>query len=506
MMMIEAVAANGRGQARIAESSQAYWVEQICEGLSFPSSMAWLPNGDILITERIGGRLRIVRGNHLDPTPISGTPASFQNNYDGLKEIALDPDYPSNQMVYLLISEGTFAQHHVALYRARFEAHTLKDPVRIFRSEDDISGAHGTIASRATFLADKTLLLAIAEDRPVPRAQQLNSQKGKILRINRDGSIPKDNPFLNTPGALPEVWTYGHRVVLGLYQDEPTGPIWEVEAGPRGGDELNILRPGANYGYANVGWGFAYENNGLETPIQTAAGVENPIAVWTPSVTPSGIARNRGAVYPFWTGNYFIGHLTNMALERLRIEDDRVVLREQLLVDLKERIRDVKMGPDNHIYVLTDNNNGRLLRLQPGRPRANQLSRVARKLEQPVIASPIKNEQAVESMTPLDLAAGRQAFLERCSACHSVGPIVQGGQIGPDLAGVYGKLMGRKKGFDYSPALAGHVISWDFATLDAFLTDVNSIVPGTKMAAPPVTEAHVRRQIVGFLKQQSSPP
>jgi glucose/arabinose dehydrogenase len=195
-------------------------------------------------------------------------------------------------------------------------------------------------------LSDKTLLFSVAEDHAQRRAQQLESQMGKILRINLDGSIPRNNPFVSTPGAAPEIWSYGHRVPTGLYEDLQTREIWETEPGPRGGDELNLIRPGANYGWAEVSWGFAYDGK-LEAPAQTAAGIEDPIAVWTPSHTPSGIARYRGPTYPSWSGDYFIGNLNGKALVRLRIRDRKVVLQERMLLDLNERIREVKVGPDN---------------------------------------------------------------------------------------------------------------------------------------------------------------
>lgn len=503
-LTVEPLAAGGEAVTRISDSNQLYWVEQVTEGLHFPSSMTWLPNGDMLITERMGG-LRIVRRGRLDPKPISGTPSSYQSLFDGLKDVLLDPDYRVNRALYLLISEGTFDERHAAVYRARYGADGLEDVVRIFRAKDEVGG-YALIISRMMFLADKTLLLAVTEERR-ERAQQLGSQRGKILRINRDGSIPKNNPFVNIPNALPEIWSYGHRVPLGLYQDSESGVIWEVEAGPRGGDELNVLRAGGNYGWAKASWGFAYGNRGLDAPFQSGPGIEDPILVWTPSVTPSGFTRYGGNVYPLWHGDYFVGHLSGKAIERLRIDGQKVVLQERLLMDLEERIRDVKVGPDQHLYVLTDHNNGRVLRLRPGQPTTGQVSRVAHKLEQGINTEsawdfPSKTEDEL-TMESADPTKGGKEFLERCAACHSIGTTVRGGEIGPDLDGIYGSRMGRKVDFDYSPNMKDAPFTWNFSTLNRFLANPSRFVPGTRMVSPPVTNAEVRENIIGFLKQQS---
>lgn len=500
-----AVAGNAEVAIRASAGDQAYWVEQIVEGLNFPSSMAWLPNGDMLITEREGG-LRLVRGGKLDPTPVSGTPLSYHDLYDGLKEVAIDPDYQTNKVIYLFLAEGTFDQRHAAVYRARHEGNRLEDVTRIFRSKDDIGG-FGMVASRMTLLADKTLLIGVPEDHHYGRSQRLDSHLGKILRINRDGSIPMDNPFFNVSDAYPELWTYGHRTPLGLYQDTETGLILEVEAGERGGDELNILKAGENYGWAEASWSFAYGSRGMTAaPRRSGPGMKDPILLWMPSATPSGLTRYRGTTYPLWSGDFFLGHLTDKVLERLRIAGDRVVLQERMLLDLEERIRDVKMGPGNLIYVLTDHSHGRVLRLQPGQPSATQISRVAYKLAGYKLSTdfPAGGEEKVANMQPDDLLKGRRAFLERCASCHSVATIIPGGEIGPDLAGVYGSRMGQRESFDYSPNMLGGVLEWNFATLNRFLANPASLVPGTKMTSPPVTDPELRRSIIGFLKQQTS--
>jgi glucose/arabinose dehydrogenase/cytochrome c2 len=492
----------------VSGDNQSYWVEQVTEGLNVPSSMAWLPNGDIIVTERMGG-LRLLRDGKLDPTPIGGTPQSFQNGpADGLKDILVDADFKANQAIYLLLSEGTVDRHHAAVYRARLIDHALVDLHRIFRSKDDISGAGRTIASRMTFLADKTLLVAVAADLDhLEQAQRLDSHMGKILRITRDGSAPSDNPFINTPGALPEVWSYGHRVVMGIYENPKGGGIAEIETGPVGGDKFDFIEAGKNYGWPKTSWGFAYQG-GLAAPLQVGPGIEDPILIWMPtpgknsrtlrSQDPSGLTHYLGNLYPSWSGDYFVGHLPTRELERLRIEGSHVVLQEKMLADLEERIRDVKVGPDNHIYILTDNPDGRLLRLQPGRPRAGQLARVAHNLApiQRIGGSPIEGDRG-------DPVRGQQAFVERCVGCHSMGTAIRGGVIGPNLEGVYGRGIGKVPDFPYSIDLGGSLYRWDVKMLNRFLADPTGLFPGTKMTAAPVTDAQTRMQIIGFLSEQS---
>lgn len=476
--------------------SQAYWVEQLASGLKFPFGIAWLPDGSALITERQGGLRRFQHGV-LDSKPIEGVPPSFQSGSNGLKDIVLDPEFSTNQTLYLSLSEGTFDQHHAAVYRARLANDRLTQVERLFRAKDEVNGV-GHSSARMVFLPDNTLLIAVPEGHyNKPLAQRLDSHIGKLVRIRRDGSIPDDNPFVHTPGALPEIWAYGVRVPTGIYFDKGTDLLWEVEPGPRGGDELNILKPGGNYGWAKATWGFEY-NGTLIAPLQSVAGVEDPVLVWTPSVTPSGLTRYRGRTYRAWDGDFFVGYLSGRALERLRISERHVVMREQLLSDLDERIREVNIGPDNHLYLLTDNSNGRLLRLQPGQPTVAQQRRVAHKLERTEASAATLTE-----MSHFDPQKGKQAFMERCAACHSVGSVVRGGTIGPDLSGVFGRAVGQQPGFNYSPAMMAISQKWDWLQLQLFLIDPSGYVKGTAMTAPPVSEAQVRGDIMQFLKEQS---
>jgi glucose/arabinose dehydrogenase/cytochrome c2/sugar phosphate isomerase/epimerase len=492
------------GEVVRESANQKYWVEQLAHGLNFPSAMAWLPNGDILVTERQGG-LRVFRNGALDPKPLSGVPATFKIGLNGIKDVLLDPDFADNNAIYLAISEGTLEGNHASIYRARYTPGGLKNVQRIFRSKDEIYGA-GAACTRMMFLPDKTLLFGVPENNNYKaRAQQLSSHIGKVLRINRDGSVPADNPFLKTPGAAPEVWTYGHRETLGFFRDPENGDVWVVESGPKGGDELNLLKPGANYGWAKVSWGFDYTGI-MAAPLQTAPGVEDAAYLWTPSVTPAGLMRYRGNRYPGWNGDFFTGHLTGRQLERLHIVDHHVTLTERMLMDLDERIREVKVGPDGYIYLLTDNADGRILRLQPGAPNAAQLTRVAEKrvaTPEPEISAnaPLPPEETL----PGDPVKGKQDFLEHCSGCHSVGNVVRGGNSAPDLQGVYGRAAGNLPGFSYSAAMAGSTQVWTELTLNWFMASPNQYFPGTAMSAPPVRDPDVRRRIVGFLLVNSPP-
>lgn len=484
--------------AYVSPGGQSYWVEQVAEGLRFPSGMVWLPGGDMLIAERMGG-LRLVRDGKLESETIGGVPASFQSAAaDGIKDVALDPEFSSTRALYLSMSEGTLDQRHAAIYRARLEGKGLRDVERIFRSKDDIGGIYRSIASRIIVLTDKTLLFGVADDQK-EHAQKLDSHLGKILRINRDGSIPRDNPFLSTPGALPEIWSYGHRVPLGLFQDRTTGEVWETESGPRGGDELNLIKAGSNYGWARASWGFDY-TGGVVAPQQFSADIEDAVLVWTPSVTPAGLTRYLGNTYAQWKGDFLMGNLSGKAVVRVRVTEGKVDLQETLLRDLDERIREVKTGPDGYLYLLTDHQNGRLLRLRPGQPSADQLSRVAKRLER----SWALPDARISDKDLGDPIRGKEAFLRHCAGCHSVGAVVKGANLGPDLAGVFGRRAGTKEGFNYSKGLAKATWDWNVGMLEAFLADPNFVVPGTLMSAPPATDLKERYAIIRFLKEQGA--
>jgi glucose/arabinose dehydrogenase/cytochrome c2 len=476
----------------VTTASQSYWVEEVARGLTFPTAIAWLPNADALITERRGS-LRILRRGQIITADISGMPPVYESAFTGLKDIAVDPDFGTNGLIFLALSEGQYESYHTAVYSGKLEADQLKNLRRIFRSKDDFAGSANGVA-RILFLPDKTLLVAVPENNYYKkRAQQLNSHVGKIIRVTREGHIPSDNPFIGQPGALPEIWSYGHRVPTGLYFDDRTGQVWEVEPGPKGGDELNLLKAGGNFGWAVASWGFDY-NGVLATQLQSGKGIEEPVLVWmqSPKSTPAGLTRYFGSTYPNWNGDFFVGHLTGRRLERLRIEGQTVVLQETLLQEFDERIREVKVGPDNHIYLLTDSEEGRVFRLRPGAPQEAQQKRVARRLQ----AQP-KTESNLPPGDPLE---GRVEFRARCAACHSVRGEIHGGKIGPDLSEVYGRRAGSLPDFNYSDVLAESPQVWDFGSMDLFIANPDGYMPGTNMLSAPVTDAEARRDIIAFLQ------
>lgn len=480
---------------------QQFWVEELQAGLKFPWAMVWLPNGDQLITER-GGTLRKVSEGKLLSTPLTGVPKVFANHVDGLLDISLDPDFQKNQLVYLALTEGDYDTRHAAVYRGRYTGSGLENVERIFRSKDDIRGV-GPIACRMTFLPDKTLLVAVPESHAYRHlAQRMDSDIGKLVRINRDGSIPADNPFIKTPGALPEIYSMGHRNQSGIYHEPDTDRAWVLDIGPFGGDELNILKPGANYGWPKVSWGFDYSGKPISDR-QHDADSEDPILVWSPSVAPSGITEYRGSRFPAWRGDLFVGNLAGKSLRRIRIKDGSAILDEKLLTALSERIRSVYVGPDGFIYLLTDHVNGRILRLRPGAPRGKELAHVARKQE----ATPAPavwvdaGGMATSDFEDGDPVKGKKLFTQYCTGCHSAKGSIEGGEIGPDLRGVYGRAFGSMEGFSYSKALSSSKGQmWDRITINLFLDNPQRYLPGTNMSASPITDAQERRDIVGFLK------
>ncbi len=488
-----------------ADHRPDFWVEQVAASLKHPWSMLWLPAGDMLITERNGG-LRLLHHGKLDPAPVVGVPASFQNVFNGLHDVQLDPDYATNHLIYLSYAEGTFDEHCAIVWKARFDGKSLVDGKVIFKSNFPIGGIAGVV-TRMLFLPDKTLLIGVPDDHfHRHMVQRLDVDLGKIVRINRDGSIPADNPFIGQKGARPEIFSLGHRTTLGLYQDPADGRIWEVEAGPMGGDELNVIKRGANYGWPLATWGFDYSGTQMSDK-RDLPGMESPLAIWSPSVTPSGITRYRGSAYPQWQGDFFVGNLTAKLLRRLRIKNDKIVLQESLLTELNERIRDVKVGPDGLLYVLTDNDDGRLLRLRPGQPVGAQAALEARAFKvSGVLPSAVGPEgPIVAEFIPGDPVKGRQIFMDRCAGCHSVSKDVEGGAIGPDLRGVIGRVSGSVPNFNYSAAMGNHQTRWDHITLNLFIANPQGYFPGTAMGAEPVTDAQQRRDIVGYLRSQRAP-
>ena len=341
-------------------------LERLATGLRFPWSLAFLPDGDILITEKYAG-VRVMRDGRLLPDVLAGGPPNVLAKADsGILDIALDPDFADNRLVYLSFAEGDEAANRTAIWVARYDGQRLTDGRVIFRVRPD-KEKPGHPGGRMLFLPDKTLLLTVGDGFDYKAAaQDQGSHLGKILRLTRDGSAPADNPFVGRAGALPEIWTSGHRNSQGLTRDPETGEIWEHEHGPRGGDEVNVLRAGANYGWPLVTHGIDYDVTVISERA-FAPGVERSHFFWAPSIAPSGLAVYRGAAFPDWQGKLLVGGLVSRSIVRLRPgkQPGFLVEEERMFTPMQKRIRDLRVGPDGLIYVLTDEEDGGLYRVRP---------------------------------------------------------------------------------------------------------------------------------------------
>ncbi|MBV9400996.1 MAG: PQQ-dependent sugar dehydrogenase [Bryobacterales bacterium] len=342
-------------------------VAAVTRSLEYPFCLAFLPDGSMLVTER-AGRLRIIRNGVLDPKPVAGTPASFWSGDSGLPgavhgymDVALHPRFAENGFIYLVYNKAVDEKKHVvSLARGHWDGHGLTDVRDIYTLDQA-----GT--SRMAFARDGTIFMATTGMDP----QDPNTLGGKILRLNDDGTIPKDNPFVGQPGHKPEVYALGIRSSLGLAMHPGTGEMWENENGPNGGDEINILKPGKNYGWPLVSYGRSYPGPWQVSP-PGHGGFEPPVVIWVPAIAVSGMAFYTGDKLPKWKGDVFVGSLRTGEipgtghLERILFNEKMEELRrESLLTDFRQRIRDVRQGPDGLLYLLTDEKEGAVLRIEP---------------------------------------------------------------------------------------------------------------------------------------------
>jgi glucose/arabinose dehydrogenase len=343
-------------------------VETIARGLEHPWALAFLPDGRVLVTER-PGRMRIVAKDGRLSTPLAGVPKVFASGQGGLHDVVLDRGYAENHTIYFCYAEPVDGGARTALARARLvdDATPRLDDVKvIFHQEGPLSSGNH-FGCRIAQTPDDNLFMSAGEHFTTrDQAQNLGNHLGKIIRIRPDGSVPPDNPFVGRAGAKPEIWSYGHRNPQGLALHPATGKLWEHEHGPRGGDEINIIEPGRNYGWPVIGYGIDY--NGARIHQSTRkAGMEQPVWYWVPSIAPSGMAFMTGSLFPAWRGNLFVGALAGEILVRLELDGEKVVKEERLLQQLRERIRDVRQGPDGALWLVADNSAGRLLRVAPGK-------------------------------------------------------------------------------------------------------------------------------------------
>ena len=334
--------------------------------------MAWLPDGTMLVTEK-AGRLRLIREGQLLPTPIAGLPEVMSSDQGGLMDVSLHPQFTQNQLIYLTYAHGQKNANRTRLVRAKLNGdNTLRDLKVIFEvSQEKSDGQH--FGSRMAWLPDGTLLLAIGDGGNPPaelagelirkQAQNLRSHLGKIVRLNPDGSVPPDNPFVNNKNANPKVWSYGHRNIQGLVYDSAKKQVWATEHGARGGDELNLPEAGKNYGWPIITRSQEYFGGEISEE-RSRVGLVDPKVVWTPAIAPLGLAIYKGDRFPAWQGDLFVGGSVGEGIRRIDL-DDAGNIQGQEEMPIGQRVRDVRQGPDGLLYVLTDESNGRLVRLEP---------------------------------------------------------------------------------------------------------------------------------------------
>ncbi len=358
-------AAATSASAQRPSAEPAYAVQTLAKGLDHPWSLAFLPDGRMLVAER-SGRVRHLSGDKLS-APIAGAPPVFERGQGGLFDVLPHSRFAENGLVYLAYAHGDGGANATRVARARlqgdrfvaldviFEATPLKDtPVHY--------------GGRMAWLPDGTLLVTTGDGFDYREsAQRPASLLGKIVRLRDDGSIPADNPFVNRPGYKPEIWSLGHRNPQGLAYDPALARLYAHEHGPRGGDEVNIIQPGANYGWPIATRGRDYSGAAI-SPFDAYPGMREPLVGWTPSIAPSGLAVYRGDLFPQWRGDLLVGALVDQEVRRVDLDDaGRVVGQQSLFKELKARIRDVRVGPDGAVYLLTDDANGRVLRVTPRR-------------------------------------------------------------------------------------------------------------------------------------------
>lgn len=341
-------------------------VTTFVEGLSHPWAIAFLPDGGLLVTERAGSLRHVASDGQLS-APLRGVPPVVAQRQGGLLDVALDPDFARNRRVYLSYAEAGMGGSGTAVARGVLDegASALRDVQVIFRQKPKVVSS-GHYGSRLVFSPEGHLYITMGDRESFrDNAQDLTTHIGTIVRINPDGTVPQDNPFVGRADALPEIWAYGVRNSQAAAIHPETGVLWEIEHGPRGGDELNIIEPGGNYGWPVVTFGIEYYGLRIGEGLTSAPGMIDPIHQWTPVIAPSGMMFYQADAFPRWQGSLFVGGLASTALVRLELDGDTVTREERLLEKLGLRIRDVAQGPDGAIYVATDEKKGEILRIAP---------------------------------------------------------------------------------------------------------------------------------------------
>jgi glucose/arabinose dehydrogenase len=346
-------------------------VEHIAQGLSHPWAIDFLPDGNMIVTER-DGKMRIVSKAGALGEPLKDLPPVDVGGQGGLLDVAVHPNFARNRLVYWSYSEAGRGGNSTAVARGQLsEDSTSLVDVQVIFSQQPKVPSRQHFGNRLVFDGRGHLFVTLGErarDKFRGQAQDLNSHLGKIVRLTEEGGVPPDNPFVNKSGALPEIWSYGHRNPQAAAINPATGALWEIEHGPRGGDEINIPEPGKNYGWPVVSYGVNYSGTPVGSGKKEMPGMEGPIYQWTPVIAPSGMAFYTGELFPQWKGNLFVGGLGAAALVRLELDGNKVTHEERLLLDLGLRIRDVAQGPEGALYVVTDEDEGEILKISPALP------------------------------------------------------------------------------------------------------------------------------------------
>ena len=353
--------------AVVNSEKHALRVVTLLKGLENPWSVAFLPDGRMLVTER-AGRLRLVDQDfRLDSKPIAGLPDVVAQGQGGLFDVVLHPEYAQNRWIYWAYNAPGAGGWGTALARGKLQGSRMTE-VQVLFSMQPKTRSSQHFGGRIVFDKAGMLYLTLGDRGDKDRAQKLDDHAGSVIRLHDDGRVPADNPFAKRAGALPEKWTLGNRNMQGATLHPKTGELWTHEHGPQGGDEVNVMRSGLNYGWPVITYGVNY---GFGTRIgegQTKPGMVQPLHLWVPSIAPSGMAFVSGSKFPQWTGDLLVGALRDQMLVRLVLDGEKVVREERLLKGLVGRIRDVRMGPDDLVYLLTDEAEGALLRLEPVKP------------------------------------------------------------------------------------------------------------------------------------------
>ncbi len=364
VVLQSALAADG---GAVRSEKHAFNVNVLVQGLQNPWSIAWLPDGRMLVTER-AGRLRIVSKDfRLDPKSVVGLPKIVVGDQGGLFDVVVHPNYRDNGWIYIAYSGPGEGGHGTELMRAKLDGSRLTDQQMLFRMQPK-SGSSQHFGGRIVFDGKGHVFLTLGDRGEMQRAQRLDDHAGSVIRLNDDGSVPKDNPFVNRRDAKPEKFTYGNRNIQGAAMHPKTGELWTHEHGPQGGDEVNIMRAGRNYGWPVITYGVNY---GIGTKIGEGTrkpGIEHSLHYWVPSIAPSGMAFYEGDKFPGWRGNLLVGALKDEMLVRIELDGEKVVKEERMLRGAIGRIRDVRVGPDGYVYLLTDERRGVLARLEPAKP------------------------------------------------------------------------------------------------------------------------------------------